>query len=75
MALLKMRPGDMREWKKGDPTASALWTDKRQAALRSKVGSKQVGGFARWRKCNIFLEISKRPNFGHDFSKIPTFRV
>src|SRR6266566_1399756 len=38
MALLKMRPGDMREWKKGDPTASALWTDKRQAALRETAG-------------------------------------
>jgi hypothetical protein len=33
MALLKMRPGDVREWKKGDPTASALrTTDKRARA-------------------------------------------
>ena len=34
MALLKMRPGDVREWKKGDPTASALplRTDKRARA-------------------------------------------
>jgi hypothetical protein len=33
MALLKMRPGDVREWKKGDRTASALrTTDKRARA-------------------------------------------
>jgi hypothetical protein len=32
MALLKMRPGDVREWKNGDPTAGALRTDKRARA-------------------------------------------
>ncbi len=36
MALLKMRPGDEREWKKGDPTASALRTDKRQTGHRTR---------------------------------------
>jgi hypothetical protein len=36
MALLKMRPGDVREWKKGDPTASALRTDKRQTRPRTR---------------------------------------
>ena len=37
MALLKMRPGDVREWKKGDPTASALRTDKRQTGHRTRL--------------------------------------